>query len=84
VGLLLEYVAFQQTFDTMRIAPARAASGASFAGLVGLELPLGAGFGLRVEGGPVGSVFPVESGQGAVSVRGAVTGFFSGGLTWRR
>lgn len=87
-GLLLEYVYFRQDFQTERIAPARGASGGSFAGLVALELPLAAGFSARLEGGPVGSIYPLEQ-QGAdgrvtSSVRGSVSGFVSGGLTWRR
>lgn len=89
-GLLLEYVHFRQDFTTaVRIAPPRSASGGSFAGLVALELPLGAGFGLRLEGGPVASLFPLTQvepmGMATTTVvRGAVSGYVSGGLTWRQ
>lgn len=82
LGALIEYVFHRQDFSGERAVPPRTASGGSFALVLGAEIPLPAGFGVRLEGGPVGALFPVEV-NGTTQLRTAVSGFVSGGLTWR-
>jgi hypothetical protein len=53
VGLIGEGALGRQVFDTDRVAADRSLRAASFGGLLALERHLGAGFGLRLEGGPL-------------------------------
>ena len=87
-GLYAEGVGHQQRFDTQRLVIDRRAWGAGFGGLLAGERHLGAGFALRLEGGPVAGIF-----KRAVIDRGAETGsevvtpltwWAAGGLVWRQ
>lgn len=86
-GVLLEAVGFWQHFDTTRTAPPRAAAGAAFTALFAAERELLKAFSVRLEGGPVASLFPLSTpgadGTATVRVGSAVTFFVSVGAVWR-
>ena len=87
-GLYVEGVGHRQRFDTQRFVTDRQAWGAGFGGLLAVERHLGAGFALRLEGGPVTAIF-----KRAVIDKGAEVGselatpltwWAGGGLVWRQ
>ena len=67
--------------------PARGAWGFGFGGLLSLEVPLGRGWSLRAEAGPLTELFAqavVDNGaQVGQSVESPLTYWAAGGLVWR-
>ncbi len=86
-GLLVEGALNQQVFDTDRDTPDRESYTAAFGGLFALERHLGAGFGLRLEGGPSTILLEeavVEEGVQVDSELGsAFVWWAASGITWR-
>lgn len=87
VGLLLETAFHHQRFDTLGQAAERTSWSFGLGALLGLDVPLGAGLELRLEGGPLACVLnqAVLDG-GAVTgqeTRAAFTWWLAGGLAWR-
>ncbi len=86
-GVIVEGVYHHQRFDTSREAPDREAFGASFAGLLGVERRLWKGLSLRIEGGPVTTLFDKEvsarAGEQKSELQTSFTWWVAGGLTWR-
>ncbi len=87
-GLYVEGVHHWQTFDSERLFTNRRAWGASFGGVLSVERHLGAGFALRLEGGPVSGLFEravmrdrLEVGREWVT---PLTWWGAGGLIWRQ
>ncbi len=90
-GLVVEGVVHWQRFDTSRQAADRRAAGASFAGLFGLERRLLGPVSMRIEGGPVTTLFqqtsdspPGSQGPPDSELRSPFTWWASGGLVWRQ
>jgi hypothetical protein len=78
VGLMVEGLRTQQTFQGDAVAPDRTGWGLAFGALGAFEVPVSHGFGLRLEGGPLTRVARVaEIDNGAAT--GART---TGRLTW--
>jgi hypothetical protein len=86
-GLFVEGVYHRQSFDTTRVSPARQALGASFGGILSVERHVGAGFALRLEGGPVTGLFARGVVRNGVEVdrelATPLTWWGAGGLVWR-
>lgn len=87
VGLLAEAALGRQTFDSERQTPERRFVKGGFGGVLAVEHHVGAGFGLRLEGGPltvVGREAIIEEGAEVGSELGArFVGWAALGLTWR-
>lgn len=86
-GVLVEAVGFWQRFESARTAPARSALGAAFTALFALERELLKALSVRLEGGPVASLFPLavadDEGVLRVGVGSGVTFVLSLGAVWR-
>ncbi len=87
-GLYAEGVGHHQRFDTQRLVTDRSAWGAGFGGLLAVERHLGAGFALRLEGGPVAGIFKhavIDRGvEVGTEIATPLTGWAAGGLVWRQ
>ena len=85
VGVSIEYLVLHQQFTTARVAPPRTASGAAFSIVLGAEVPIAGSFGLRLEGGPMAVLFPLERAEtGTVTLQSGVSGFATAGLVWHQ
>jgi hypothetical protein len=87
-GLSVEGVRHHQAFDTQRSVADRSSWGATFGGVLAVERHLGAGFALRLEGGPETALFQhavVEQGvEVGTELATPLTWRAAGGLVWRR
>ena len=86
-GVLAEGVYHRQVFNADRTSPNRRSLGASFGGLFSVERSLLEGLSMRIEGGPVTTIFEQATTElGATTGQETVTPFTwwaAGGLVWR-